>query len=83
MSYLVVLPSIDAEYRDACLAGLAPEVLKHVIVVDNRFTNRGVATSWNRGARHVLQHGIDWLVILSESTRFGPRGGRDFVAALK
>lgn len=34
--------------------------------------NLGVAESWNIGAREVLAHGHDWLVIISTSMLFGP-----------
>jgi GT2 family glycosyltransferase len=34
--------------------------------------NLGVARSWNVGAKRVLERGLDYLVILSASLRFGP-----------
>lgn len=34
--------------------------------------NLGVARSWNVGAREVLNRGLDYLVLMSASMRFGP-----------
>lgn len=34
--------------------------------------NLGVARSWNVGAREVLEHNLDYLVILSSVMQFGP-----------
>lgn len=34
--------------------------------------NLGVARAWNVGAREVLDRGLDYLVLLSSSMRFGP-----------
>lgn len=82
MSYLIVLPSIWPPYTDACMRGLAPDLADHLLVVDNTIDNLGVAGSWNVAARHVLDSNLDWLVVLSAATRFGPEGGADFIAAL-
>lgn len=34
--------------------------------------NLGTSRSWNIGARHVLEHNLDYLVLVSSSIRFGP-----------
>lgn len=78
-----VMPSIDPEWRLACQATMHPDVADRLIVVDNTTTNRGVAASWNVGWDAVCgPGGADWLVVVSESMRFGPAGGVDFAAAL-
>lgn len=82
MTAVIVLPSIHPPYTEACLDGLAPDVAALTVVVDNTVENRGVAGSWNIGARRVLDEGLDWLVSLSAATRFGPCGGRDFIDLL-
>lgn len=53
-----------------------------ITVVDNTAHNRGVAASWNIGAREVVDRRIDWLVVLSAAVRFGPAGGVDFLETL-
>jgi hypothetical protein len=81
VSYLVVVPSIYQPYTEDCLASARfPE--SQVLVVDNTGTNRGVGPSWNIGARRVVDEGLDWLVVCSAATRFGPAGGLDFVEAV-
>ena len=82
MSYLIVLPSIHPPSTERCLAGMAPALKDRLLLVDNSTLNRGLAASWNLGARVVLDQRLDWLVILSAGTRFGPAGGEDFVALL-
>ncbi len=75
----MVLPSIWPPYTEACLADCDLDVT----VIDNTAENRGVAGSWNIGARQVLDEGADWLVSLSAATRFGPHRGLDFLAQLE
>lgn len=82
VSYLVLMPCTYAPYRDACLDTLAPEIVERTLVIDNTVENKGAAGSYNIGARHVLEHGLDWLITLSPSTRFGPSAGRDFIERL-
>jgi hypothetical protein len=82
VSYLIVLPTIWPPYLKACLDGMDDDLVEHLLVVDNTHRNLGLAASWNMGARRVLRDSLDWLVILSAATRFGPEGGRDFVALL-
>jgi hypothetical protein len=82
VTFLAVLPSIWPPYSSACLDGMAPEFRRHVLVVDNTTHNRGVAASWNVGARVVLEDRLDWLVVVSAATRFGSEGGRDFLKVL-
>ena len=79
---LWVLPSIDRAWREACLSSLAPHLRERVLVVDNSVMNRGVATSWNLGIDRMLSEGHEWLILLSESMRFGAKGGTDFVDQL-
>jgi hypothetical protein len=74
-----VIPSLDPAYQAACLATLT---VPRVTVIDNTGFNRGVAASWNLGIDDALAAGVDWLVICSESMRFGPPGGADFEAGL-
>jgi hypothetical protein len=77
-----VIPSIDPAFGKACQESLSPEVRERLCVVDNTEHNHGVAASWNIGIRHAAAIGADWLVICSESMRFGPAGGKDFEAGL-
>lgn len=72
-----VLPSVDPLYRVACLDSLAEHVRQRVLVLDNAKHNRGVAASWNAGIRRAVNMGADWLVIMSESVRFGDAGACD------
>ena len=83
MSYLIVMPVTFLPYGEACLATLDPWVRDTVVVVDQTVTNIGAAGAYNVGAREVLRDGLDWLITLSPSTRFGPSGGRDFVGFLE
>lgn len=73
-----VLPSLDADYRRECVAGMSPAVRERTLQIDNRVVNRGCAASWNLGRKRALNESADWLVILSESMRFGDAGGQDF-----
>ncbi len=81
MSALWVVPSIDREWGAACLASLRASA---VLRLDNAppNPNRGVAASWNLGARAARAAGAEYLVLCSEACRFGPAGGLDFEAAL-
>ena len=74
------MPSIDPAYGEACTATMSPMLRK--LVVDNTTVNKGVAASWNLGIDAAEQAGADWLVICSESMRFGRAGGEDFEARL-
>ncbi len=81
MTALWVVPSIDREWGDACLATLrAPLVLR----IDNAppNENRGVAQSWNIAARVAQELDVDYLIVCSEACRFGPAGGLDFEGLL-
>lgn len=77
-----VLPSVDVEWREACVATLHPSIRERLLIVDNTVTNLGVAASWNRGVGAAVAAGAEWLVLLSESMRFGVAGGTDFEARL-
>lgn len=81
MTHLCVIPSIYQPYTDACLA--SAHIDPHdLLVVDNTVHNRGVAASWNLGARAVIDHGYDWLVICSAAMRFAGRGIATFTDQL-
>lgn len=73
------MPSIDPVFGKACRASMAPDIQDRLHVVDNSGgSNLGVSASWNQGIDRALESGADWLVIVSESIRFGDRGGHDF-----
>lgn len=82
MSIQWLLPSIDPEFRQACIEGMSPGVRQRTLLLDNSVHNRGCAVSWNIGRDRALSIGADWLIILSESMRFGDAGGEDFEAEL-
>lgn len=82
MSYLVVMPTIYPPYRDECIASMGQSMRDNLLVVENTERNRGLAGSWNIGARRVLEEGLDWLVTISAGMRFGESGGDDFLATL-
>lgn len=73
-----VLPSMDPAWRQECWDSMHPSVRARTLVVDNSEHNTGVAPSWNLGALQAQREGARWLVICSDSMRFGPPGGRDF-----
>lgn len=73
-----VIPSVDKVWRDECWATLHPDIRKRTTIIDNGEHNCGVATSWNLGAVQAEAEGARWLVICSETMRFGPTGGSDF-----
>ena len=78
MTAVWVLPSIDISYRRQCVQTMHRSVRDRLVVVDNCRINSGVAASWNLGVDAAEAEGADWLVLLSESVRLGPSGGRDF-----
>lgn len=78
-----VLPSIDPAYRQVCLGGMHQSVRDRTLVVDNTSHNRGVAASWNLGRARAISEGDDWLVLLSESVRFGEPGALDIEEELR
>lgn len=80
---LVLLPSIFKRRTDICVNSMASGFRDRLLVVDNTKTNLGVAASWNIGARMVLDHQLDWLVVLSAGVMFGWHGGLDFLDALE
>lgn len=84
MSFLVCMPYTYEPYRGECMRSMAPEFREHVMTINNTGeNNRGVAASWNIGARSVVGNGTDWLISLSPATRFGPSGGLDLVEHLE
>lgn len=73
-----IIPSIDPVWRDECWATLHPDIRKRTTIIDNGAHNCGVATSWNLGAVQAEKEGARWMVICSETMRFGAPGGTDF-----
>lgn len=81
-SFLIALPSIYVPFTELCVEGMADDVRDRVQVIDNTGTNLGVAASWNTVGRRVRDEGLDWLIVCSAATRFGPTGARDFIDQL-
>ena len=82
-SWLLVIPSINSEWSQQCLDSLVDNKTDFkYIVVDNTVKNHGVAGAWNIGVDRVIEDNIDWLVICSESVRFGPDGASNIQEAL-
>lgn len=79
--YQLVLPAIYMPWARACLASCKIDK-KSILVVDNSVENKGVAASWNLGIDKMYERGADWLVLCSESNRFGDKGGLDFIQEL-
>lgn len=80
VKWVGVLPIIYHPYGEVCVGSMAPEFRKRVLRIDNhRYTNLGVAGSWNRGVDYMEEEEADWLVIISAAVRFGPPGGMDFI----
>lgn len=78
-----VIPTVDGAYLAACTNSLHPGIRERLTVVDNTGPGRlSVAASWNAGIDDMAAAGGDWLVICSESMRFGPAGGTDLDARL-
>ena len=77
-SWLVIIPSINPEWSQECISSLKDEETSfEYIIIDNREKNYGVSGAWNIGVDKVLENNIDWLVICSESVRFGQNGAKD------
>ena len=82
-SWLIVIPSINKEWSRECINSLTDnETNFEYIIVDNTEKNYGVAGAWNIGVDRVLENNIDWLVICSESVRFGPDGAKNIQHSL-
>lgn len=82
-SWLVVIPSINPEWNKECINSLIDnETNFEYIIVDNRSKNYGVSGAWNIGLDRVVDNNIDWLVVCSESVRFGPSGAKSIQEAL-
>lgn len=77
-----VVPSLDAAYRAELLASMHPSIAERTLVLDNAHANRGVAASWNLGMERAFSWHAEWLVLCSESVRFGEAGGCDLEAEL-
>lgn len=77
---------VESILAEGSAAGLAPDDILVVDNSRDGFAGRyglrthrdpdgyqlGVARSWNIGAREVLDRGLDYLVLMSASMRFGP-----------
>lgn len=85
MTYTLIIPAINEARTRRCMASMAGPH-ENVIVVNNSPSemnlpwqpgrlvqpgrNLGVAASWNIGVRSVLEHGHDYLAIVSTSLEF-------------
>jgi hypothetical protein len=78
-TWLLVIPSVKMSWAKQAIKTLKGngEVLVKYLIVDNTKFNYGVSGAWNLGADQVIKDDIDWLVICSESMRFGPNGAAD------
>lgn len=82
MSFVLVIPSILADWTAACVESMAAELFGRTVVIDNTRINRGVAGSWNLGMVALERAGADWLILCSAAVRFGRMGGVEFIEAL-
>ena len=83
MSFVLVIPSILADWTAGCVETMSAELFSRTVVVDNTRLNHGVAGSWNLGAEALEQARADWLICCSAAVRFGPSGGEEFIEALE
>lgn len=83
-SWLIVIPSINPAAASACYDSLPDDADGRwmELIVDNTVTNHGVAGAWNLGIDQMFRSKFDWLVICSESVRFGVGGAKDIQCAL-
>lgn len=82
-SWLVVIPSINPLWGKRCIQSLTDkETNFEHIIVKNYEKDHGVAGAWNIGVDRVIDEGIDWLVICSESMRFKPNSAKKIQQAL-
>lgn len=81
----MVIPSLNREWMQACVDSfsLSVDTPGAILYVDNQHTNRGVAGAWNLGIDSMFARDADWLVICSESVRFGEYGAHDLIRAMK
>ncbi len=78
-TWLLVIPSVKPSWSRQAISTLKGDggVKFEYLVVDNTKFNYGVSGSWNLGADRVIKEKLDWLIICSESMRFGPNGAAD------
>lgn len=76
MSFIMVIPSVSPISAHECLKTYTGEY-EDCYVIPNNETNRGVAGAWNLGVDQMFAQNKDWLVICSESIRFGADGYAD------
>lgn len=98
MKALFVMPVVNEEITDGCIATIDTQFYSDLYIIDNssdgfakkyevgfyapRPENIGVGRAWNLGAKKVINEGYDYLVIISATMRFGD-GMRGFVKALE
>lgn len=82
MMCTTVIPSLNPGWGRECKDSFYCQDRSYITVIDNSENNLGVAASWNIGVDKVLAGKQDWLVVCSESIRFGPTGGTDLIQAL-
>lgn len=83
-SWLVVIPSVNPQSAQECFDSLTDDddVRWMPTIVDNTQDNHGVAGAWNIGIDQMYELNFDWLVICSESIRFGAKAARDLQHAM-
>lgn len=77
--YVCVLPYVYKPYYEACIKTVK---LDNVLSVDNTVDNIGIMAAHNLGIEYMLKQDADWLIVMSAALRFGPKGGKDFIAEL-
>jgi len=78
-TWLLVIPSVKMSWAKQAIRTLKGDgkIPVKCLIVDNTKFNYGVSGAWNLGIDQVIKENIDWLVICSESMRFGPNGAED------
>lgn len=78
MSFILVIPSVSPISAHECLKTYNGNY-EDCYVIPNNETNRGVAGAWNLGVDQMYAQNRGWLVICSESIRFGADGYKNLV----
>lgn len=79
---VLVIPSVNNEWAIACLESFGHSFSIEPLIVNNTVKNYGVAGAWNLGVDKVLSEKHDWLIVCSESVRFGVHGQADLLRAM-
>jgi hypothetical protein len=94
--YTIIIPAVESEILNRCLASIDIAVRENVIVYANGpditldhdvlervgvGLNDGISTAWNYGRERVLENGQDYLLICSQNNVFAD-GMRDFINRL-